>query len=1111
MKIIVLVLFCITFLNQKMIKRKTNHISITTKLYFISALMSIWFTPLQAQTTFNNLATITIPASGTGNANPASPATPYPSNITVSGMSGSITKLTLTLHNLSHTATNDIDMLLVGPTGAKIIFLSDIGGGSGALNITFDDMAASQASNPLSSGTFRPTDLSTTGILDNFPAPSPGAVAADEAAPGVGNAGTATFTNKFVGTAPNGTWSLYVVDDVGGDIGSVAGGWSLTITAGVPDAPTTTSIISSLNPSFTTAPNNSVTFTSTTVVSSSGTPVTTGTMTFLDGATTIAGPIALNGSGQASFTTSSLIEGTHNIIASYSGASGFVASTGSITQVVNNHTTVNGNMYCNTGSIAIPISGTQGVAQPYPSNIFVSGVGGTISKVTVQLNLLNQTSPDDIDILLVGPGGQNVILMSDAGGAVAESNINLSFDDAAASFLPDVGGFASGTYKPSNYGSGDTWSAPAPVASGGVLLSTYNGLSPNGTWSLYVFDDAGGDIGSIAGGWCLTITSGAVPTTSTVLTSTPNPSFTTAPNNVVTFTATVTSSGNPVPSGTVTFSEGFVTLGGPTAVNGSGQATFVTSSLAEGTHLITATYNGNVNFAQSTGTVSQEVNTRTVVTGGNMFCNPGSITIPVSGTTQGPSMPYPSNIFVTGLSGNVANLTVKLNGLGQTIPDDIDILLVSPGGQNIILMSDAGGTTPVSNLNFTFDDAAASSLPDGPTLVSGTFKPSNYNSGTDTWTAPAPVPSGSTLLSTFIGFSANGTWKLYVFDDSGGDIGSINGGWCIIIGTLPGVTLQPNNQTICNGNNVTFTSTADGFPAPTVQWQVSTNSGMSWSNIAGATSTTLSFAVTAADNGKQYRAVFANSNGSTNSNAAILTVPTPNASFAYGESGYCQLGSDPTPVIYGTPGGTFSGPGTVSINSGTGKIDVSASTAGGPYTITYNTGGTCPASSTFQVSIVNCMPGASMTDAIIIDNGTPGSAEPNDRIRLTTTITNAQAANYESVQMMLNNDTRVTFVPGSFKSTPVAVNDAYTTTINTLLSVVAANGLLLNDFDDNIPGLTVTGFSPVSVQGGTVSVSANGSFTYNPLNGFTGNDTFTYTITDSDMQTNVGTVKIHVQ
>ena len=85
------------------------------------------------------------------------------------------------------------------------------------------------------------------------------------------------------------------------------------------------------------------------------------------------------------------------------------------------------------------------------------------------------------------------------------------------------------------------------------------------------------------------------------------------------------------------------------------------------------------------------------------------------------------------------------------------------------------------------------------------------------------------------------------------------------------VTTHPGSQSRCAGANASFTSAANGSPAPTVQWQVSSN-GTTWTNIAGATTSTLSFGTTTADNNKQYRAVWTNSSGSVNSNAATLTV-----------------------------------------------------------------------------------------------------------------------------------------------------------------------------------------------------------------------------------------------
>ena len=60
------------------------------------------------------------------------------------------------------------------------------------------------------------------------------------------------------------------------------------------------------------------------------------------------------------------------------------------------------------------------------------------------------------------------------------------------------------------------------------------------------------------------------------------------------------------------------------------------------------------------------------------------------------------------------------------------------------------------------------------------------------------------------------------------------------------------------GDSVSFTAAASGVPTPTVQWQRSTDGGASFTNIAGATSTTYTFTAAAGDDGNQYRAVFTN-------------------------------------------------------------------------------------------------------------------------------------------------------------------------------------------------------------------------------------------------------------
>ena len=157
------------------------------------------------------------------------------------------------------------------------------------------------------------------------------------------------------------------------------------------------------------------------------------------------------------------------------------------------------------------------IATPYPSTI-VSGLTGTITDVNVTIHGLSHTFTDDIDILLVGPGGQNVLLMSDVGGTSSVTGLTLTFDDAASSSLPDLSPLVGGTFKPTNFDVGgfndsEIFPAPAPGGLYGSLLSVFNGTSPTGLWSLFVRDDTALDSGSIAGGWSLDITteSTAVP------------------------------------------------------------------------------------------------------------------------------------------------------------------------------------------------------------------------------------------------------------------------------------------------------------------------------------------------------------------------------------------------------------------------------------------------------------------------------------------------------------------------------------------------------------------------------------------------------------------------
>jgi len=89
----------------------------------------------------------------------------------------------------------------------------------------------------------------------------------------------------------------------------------------------------------------------------------------------------------------------------------------------------------------------------------------------------------------------------------------------------------------------------------------------------------------------------------------------------------------------------------------------------------------------------------------------------------------------------------------------------------------------------------------------------------------------------------------------------------------PIIVDDPINDTPCPGSSAGFFSDARANPAATEQWQSSPD-GITWTNIPGATSSSLSFTPTAGDDGVQYRAVFTNSVGTTDSDPGTLTVAT---------------------------------------------------------------------------------------------------------------------------------------------------------------------------------------------------------------------------------------------
>ena len=137
-----------------------------------------------------------------------------------------------------------------------------------------------------------------------------------------------------------------------------------------------------------------------------------------------------------------------------------------------------------------------GPSTPYPSNLVVSGLPGSVTHLRVRLNGLAHAWPGDIGALLVSPAGQRVMLMSGAwNNPVTAMPVSLTFADGAPQ-PSTTGAPVTGTYRPTNYRGATLPGVPGPYS---TALAALNGTDPNGTWSLYVFDFVTGSSGTISG------------------------------------------------------------------------------------------------------------------------------------------------------------------------------------------------------------------------------------------------------------------------------------------------------------------------------------------------------------------------------------------------------------------------------------------------------------------------------------------------------------------------------------------------------------------------------------------------------------------------------------
>ncbi len=372
--------------------------------------------------------------------------------------------------NISHTFDGDLVLELTGPDGTKVILANRRGSsGENFVDTVFDDAAATSI---------------TTGT-----APFTGSFRPEEA--------LSVFNNKFA----NGTWTLKVTDQAGIDVGTL-NGFELTFEYG--SVPCGQPLLRRYEYSV--------------AESCSGTG--SGGDNVVDPGEDVSIPYRLvnTGAGVATGVSATLSTTTPGVIVTTAtsvyadmpigafayGAAPFVARIGDgvpcgtvvsfAVAIVSNEGTWNETFSLRVGSPVFfsntyPSTDTPkpipDVRTPPVTSPIVIADTGVVGDVNVTINLTH-TWDSDLDIFLIGPNGTRVELSTDNGSSSDDFTGTVFDDQAAVSITAGTAPFT-GSFKPEG------------------SLATLNGIPANGTWTLEITDDTGGDSGNLLG-WSLQLT-----------------------------------------------------------------------------------------------------------------------------------------------------------------------------------------------------------------------------------------------------------------------------------------------------------------------------------------------------------------------------------------------------------------------------------------------------------------------------------------------------------------------------------------------------------------------------------------------------------------------------
>jgi hypothetical protein len=451
---------------------------------------------------------------------------------------------------------------------------------------------------------------------------------------------------------------------------------------GVSQAPTTTALLSSLNPSN---DGETVSFTAT-VSSRSGTP--TGTVVFYDGASSL-GSVAL-ASGSASLSTASLTPGSHAMTASYQGSSGFAPSTSSVlNQVVNASNTSTSLASSNNPCIkpcpvTFTATVTSGLGTPTGTVLFIDG-SNYLGSATLAAGVATFSYSGFHH-------GTHPITAAYQGSGAFTPSTSPVLDQVVYERAFYTRTSVSTSRSPSFVGQPVTFTATVESIGGGGV--------PNGEpIAFYEHYSVLIGTGTLSGGEASVTTSSLTVgkhtiraiyngdgiyrksrgsttqavekyATTTALVGSPNPAVY---GQAVTYTATVTSTGPGIPTGKVKLTG----VGEVPLINGV--ATITKSLVSAGTHPITAEYIGDDDFGKSTSPVWEEVvnqaSTTTVLTSSaNPSSSGQSVTFTATVTSSTGLDPFGKVTFTAGgvtlsvvaLKDTVAQVSTAALPVGST-------------------------------------------------------------------------------------------------------------------------------------------------------------------------------------------------------------------------------------------------------------------------------------------------------------------------------------------------------------------------------------------------------------------------------------------------------------